>query len=248
MSKNEAGSQNKEFGDMEMKKLIKDKEYIVEPNEVNYSTIPQIVKLNDQVKASETTNKLEELINSTYFGPYQLMLSIILLIYSFSEGYCMLINSLVVPVLVKKWTLSEYTKSFMGGSIFLGFMFGSFVVGQISDHFGRKTSFIVGCCCSLISAILGIFISSSTGYALTNLFIGVGIGISVPSAMTLVTEITNSNLRARILGIVGFAYPTGGIAGCFLAKANETYNYQTNNWVIMHEYRCIAVCFYYINF
>jgi len=156
-------------------------------------------------------NKLEELLNSITFGVEQTKLLIILLIYSFSEGYCMLTNSLVVPILDKKWSLSEFEKSFMGGSIFLGFMIGSCLVGLISDQWGRKKAFIFGCCFSLVATIIGIFINSSTQYVLSNMTIGMGIGISVPSAMTLVGEISNCNIRARILGIVGLMYPTGGI-------------------------------------
>jgi len=186
-------------------------------------------------------NKLEELINSTSFGFQQGKMLLILFSYAFAEGFSMLSNSLVVPILEKKWNIGTFEKGFMGGSIFLGFMTGSLVVGQISDNFGRKLSFILGCLISLIGGLFGMFIKSGVEYIFTNTLIGIGIGISVPSGITLASEISNPFIRARMIGLMWVFFPTGEIVGCLVAKNYQTYDYLSQNWLTLHLTRCIGV-------
>jgi fucose permease len=258
MSTNEAKTENEDqenkqlLGNQQKEDLEQQKNKDNENNRSNTSimdglnnTFTQI--FNNEKKEEQVENRLEEILNSTSFGFQQFKVLFILFIYAFAEGFSMLANSLVVPILEKKWNIGQVEKGFMGGSIFLGFMTGAVIVGQISDHYGRKKAFVIGCCISLLGSIGGVFIQSAVQYILTNIIIGIGIGISVPSAITLVSEISNPFIRARIIGLMWCMFPTGEIVGCVLAKNYQTYDYHSENWVVLHISRCIAVIILLIN-
>jgi len=131
----------------------------------------------------------------------------------------------------------------MAGSLFLGYAFGAIIVGMISDNFGRKFAFVLGNTFSLLLSVILCYVKGSYQFVTLIMLFGMSCGISFPSSTTLVSEISNCQVRANIIGICGVISPIGGIAGLYIAKLNNTYDYNTNNWVVLHEYRILVVKF-----
>ena len=166
---------------------------------------------------------------------------LLMAIYCSGEGYVMIATSLIMPIIDKTWKLTEFQKGFIGGSIFLGFMIGALCVGIVSDRKGRKVAFTVGCIFSMIGAVLGVFSSDWIIMSVTNAIVGVGIGISIPSCMSLISEVTNHYARSMIMSWVWIFFPVGEIVACYVAKYYQVYDYTKDHWRKLLFYRIISV-------
>ena len=199
----------------------------------------EIQKLQFEVENDE--NELDRIIEKIPFNFCHIKILILMAIYCSGEGFVMLSTSLILPVLDKAWKLTEFQKGFIGGSIFLGFMLGALCVGIVSDRKGRKVAFTLGCLFSLFGSLIGVFSTNWIFLSITNIIVGVGIGISIPSCMSLISEVTNHALRSMIMSWVWIFFPVGEIAGCYIAKYYQVYDYTQDHWRKLLVFRIISV-------
>ena len=195
----------------------------------------------DKKDVSLEINELDKLINKVPFNLCHVKILLLMAIYCSGEGYVMISTSLIMPVIDKSWNLTEFQKGFIGGSIFLGFMFGALSVGIVSDSKGRKIAFTLGCIFSIIGSILGVFSKNWINLSATNIIVGFGIGISIPSCMSLISEVTNDYSRSYMMSLVWIFFPVGEIVACYVAKYYQVYDYKQDHWRKLLMYRIIAV-------
>lgn len=187
-------------------------------------------------------NLLDNLIEKTGFNFEHFKLVMLLILYCGGEGFVMIGISLFVPVIGDAWKLSEFQKGFIGGSVFLGFTFGSITAGIISDRKGRKMAFILGNIVSLIGGLMGATINYSYEWIIiSNMLVGFGIGISIPSVFSLCSEITNHKIRSNIIGWIWGMFSIGEITGCLIAKTIEMHDYDNHHWKLLLVFRCSSV-------
>jgi fucose permease len=201
---------------------------------------------NTKLNVTIVENKFEEnivdfLLEKVGFNLEHFKIILLLILYITGEGFVMIGISLIVPVISNPWKLSELEKGFIGGSVFLGFTFGAISAGAISDNKGRKFAFIIGNFFSLIGGILGIFAMHPKNFIFSNFLIGIGIGISIPSILTLCSEVTNSKIRSIIIGSIWIFFAVGEILGCILALKYEMHFYENGNWRKLLFFRCLSV-------
>jgi len=203
-------------------------------------------QLQQQPEKPEVTeeNHLDKLIEKISFNICHVKILLLMAIYCCGEGYVMIATSLIMPVIDKSWKLTDYEKGFIGGSIFLGFMIGALCVGFVSDRKGRKMAFTVGCIFSIIGSVTGVFSSNWVFLSITNAILGVGIGISIPSCFSLISEVTNQYARSMIMNWVWLLFPVGEIIGCFVAKYYHVYDHTKDNWRKLLMFRIISVLYY----
>jgi MFS family permease len=189
---------------------------------------------------------VDNIIDEIEFTGYHVFLFILMNIYIGGEGFIMIGNSLLVPVLSQLWGLTEFEKGYLGGSIFIGFTIGAFFSGFISDTFGRRSAFICGLFISLLGTIIIIFEMNYFILGLSNILNGLGIGISIPSVFSLCSELTGGKVRNVVINISFMSFTAGEIIGCYIARSEEIYIPENNNWKSLLFLRAIGVLYYNI--
>lgn len=209
----------------------------------NKEKAPELEKQTSKENPEPEDNELDKLIEKIPFNIYHVKILLLMAIYCCGEGYTMICTSLIMPILEKSWKLTEFQKGFIGGSIFLGFMIGALCVGIVSDTKGRKVAFMVGCISSIVGSVAAIIANDWIVMSITNIIVGIGIGISIPSCMSLISEVTNHSVRSMIMSWVWILFPVGEIIACYVAKFYHVYDYTKEHWRKLMMFRIVSVNF-----
>ena len=183
----------------------------------------------EKVKKSESY--VDSIINNAGITSYNLRVYLIIALFFLADGGEMIVISLLVSKLGHKWQLDHFEKGFIGAGVFIGFFFGALLSGKISDSKGRKPAFITGATIVCIFAILSSLSPSYYFLVLCRCCSGLGLGLSVPAATALATEITPTNLRAWVLSLIWLFFPVGEMLAVIIAE-NVLYQYE-NGWRVM---------------
>ena len=154
--------------------------------------------------------------------------------------YIMISTSLVLAELETKWLLTKYQKSLIGGSIFLGFIFGSLMSGLFASK-GRLFAFQIGIFLSSIGAYLSIYSSIPIHLIISNFIIGIGLGVSISNGFSIIPEISNSYLRSYIGTCIWILFPFGEIIACLVAQNYKIYITTTDNWRKLFLFRFFLI-------
>jgi len=80
---------------------------------------------------------------------------------------------------------------------FLGFFIGSFVIGPISDWYGRKTALLFACGFQFLSCLVTSFMPTYASYVVLRIFVAAGSLSSYIAYFTYVSEIADSKWRTE---------------------------------------------------
>ena len=92
-----------------------------------------------------------------------------------------------------------------------------FLIGAISDRYGRKRVLIVSLALFGLAGSSGFFLDSVTSIIFWRLWLGVGLAGLLPTVTTLLTEYYDGPTRARYMGYLSAAMGVGGLVlqtGC----------------------------------
>lgn len=149
---------------------------------------------------------------------YNKKIYIILLLFFLADGAEMVVLSLMTSKLGAEWDLSTSDKGILGSSVFVGFFLGSLVSGKLSDTKGRKPIFIYGALIVTVFAFLSAFAGSYSVFLVLRANCGFGIGLSIPAAFALTTEVTPRNYRSIVINGVWAFFPMGEVFVILLAR------------------------------
>jgi len=219
---------------------------MIDKNEVYYNLSPTRSRLSQSElntsRMLREDNFLDQILESSYIEWEHVKVIITLILYVTGEGFVMIGISLLIPVISTPWRMSDVEKGLTGGSVFFGFTFGALVAGLLSDKHGRRFAFRIGSLISTIGALFGYFFYDRIDYfILSNTIIGFGIGISIPSIISLVSEITNTSVRSYIIGWVWNFFVVGEVIGCLIAMKYQMYFYENFNWRKLLLFRSLMV-------
>lgn len=80
----------------------------------------------------------DDLLNDVGFGKYQLILYTIMASLALAEGAQVMVFTIMIPILENEWQVQEWENSLQASLIFVSFLVGSVVSGQIADRIGSK--------------------------------------------------------------------------------------------------------------
>jgi len=136
------------------------------------------------------------------------------------DGYDVFVPAYVIPYAMKSWRLLPSEAGLLVSSGLIGFMIGSLVNGALADRIGRKPVLVA----ALLAAALGnvanaLWADSFARFLAVRLLTGVGLGMILPIAVTLVNEISP---RSRVNVLVGWmmvGWSIGGVAAALAGLA-----------------------------
>ncbi len=180
--------------------------------------------LDDNKDNFSIYQKIIDKIGLSYFNS---KVYLILALFFLADGGEMVVLSLITTKLSNKWNLSSSEKGLLGSSVSIGTFFGALLCGSYSDVIGRKPVFIVGSVIVTFFAFFSALINDYFSFFICRGICGLGIGLSIPSAFSLATEIIPSKFRHIAITMIWFFFPFGEIFIICLSKLLLKYD---NGW------------------
>ena len=139
----------------------------------------------------------------------------------FSEGYDIGVMGAVLPGLMKDptWHLSPVLAGALASAALCGMFVGGFLVGALSDTYGRRRC-LLGCITLFSVSMLGAaFAGTPLLFALFRFASGIGIGGAIPVAAALTTEFAPAGRRNREFALMYSGYSLGIFAAAMASYA-----------------------------
>lgn len=187
-------------------------------------------------KNKEKFLSFDDLLNDIGFGKYQLKIYFIMACLALAEGGQIMVFTMMIPILEVQWGVQDWLNGLQASLIFVSFLIGSVVSGQISDRVGRKKPIIFS---SGMMFSLSLASASSPNIVvliLFRVFLGMFAGFFAPLGATMLAELTPPLLRGRYMSLIQLFLSFGMIFGICMGLAILS-DLTTGNWRLL-----IAVC------
>lgn len=141
------------------------------------------------------------------------------------DGYDVFVPAYVIPFAMREWRLLPSEAGLLVSSGLVGFMIGALLNGMFADRMGRKPVLAA----ALLLAAFGnlanaIWVDSYVRFLAVRLVTGIGLGVLLPLAVTLLSELAPRRIANVLLGWVMAGWSIGGVAaavaGLALAPSN----------------------------
>lgn len=190
----------------------------------------------DQTKKKSGLLSFDDVINDIGFGKYQLKVYFIMAFLALAEGGQIIVFTLMIPLLEAQWGVQEWENGLQASLIFVSFLVGSVISGQVSDRLGRRRPIIFS---SGMMFLLSLGSASSPNLVvliLFRVFLGMFAGFFAPLGATMLAELTPPLLRGRYMSLIQLFLSFGMIFGICMGLAVLT-DLTRGNWRLL-----IAVC------
>lgn len=123
----------------------------------------------------------------------------------FFEGFVVFMGGVSLPLIAAQFHIGATEKGLITSATLAGILVGSFLLGGMSDHFGRKRMFIAEMIIFLAFLVLLICCTSYTMLVVCLFGLGMALGCDYPTAHMILSENLPSQSRGRmVLGAFAF--------------------------------------------
>ncbi|HXS26633.1 MAG TPA: MFS transporter [Steroidobacteraceae bacterium] len=154
------------------------------------------------------------------FGRPHLVAVVLLAIATLFDGYDVFVPAYVIPYAIRAWRLVPSEAGLLVSSGLIGFMIGALLNGAFADRIGRKPVLAA----ALLLAALGnlanaTWVDSYPRFLAVRIATGIGLGIILPLAVTLLNELAPSRIANVLLGWVMAGWSIGGVVAALAGIA-----------------------------
>jgi len=166
-----------------------------------------------------TLQQIREHIEKTPMCAWQWLVVGVGVLVNMLDGFDLLADSLVAPILTREWHLAHGILGLLLGASALGTAIGAFALSAIADLWGRRTAILINLV--LMSAgMLASATADSVQLLITMRFLtGMGVGAMAGCVGTLIFEYSAVRSRNLALGMVVIGYTVGVVIGGYVARA-----------------------------
>ncbi len=155
---------------------------------------------------------------------------IALILIFMADGAEMAIIAMTIDSIAIEFKLTSSAKSLLASIVFIGLLIGPLISSKISDKFGRKLIIVSGTIIVVVFGNLAAIFAVNYFWLITLRFLmGIGIGVIIPSAVSLISESVPVEARSFYLNNVWVAAPLGEIYVYFLCFFFDI-NKNAKNW------------------
>lgn len=133
----------------------------------------------------------------------------------FFEGFVVFMGGITVPLIAREFHLSAADKGLVASASLAGILFGTILLGGLSDYFGRKRMFIAEMIIFCMFLALLVMVSNFLSLLICLVGVGLALGCDYPTAHMIISESIPSSARGRLV-LGAFAFQAVG-ATCGLA-------------------------------
>ncbi|WP_327355599.1 MFS transporter [Streptomyces sp. NBC_01304] len=138
----------------------------------------------------------------------------------FIDGYDLLVMGAALLFLKPTFGLSTTEVGWLGAIAFIGTAVGLVVFGDLSDRFGRKVIFVINLVFFVVAAAASAFVTEVWQLMIARFFIGVAVGMDIPTSHAFLAEIAPKARRGRIAGsLPNMMWLSGAITSVLIALA-----------------------------
>ena len=118
----------------------------------------------------------------------------------FVDGYDLLVMSTALVFLTPAFALTPADKGVLGAASFVGAAIGALVFGDLTDRFGRRAIFVINLVLFVVFALASAFVTNVPELVVARLFIGIGVGMDIPTSSSFLAEVAPAERRGRFAG------------------------------------------------
>ncbi len=173
-------------------------------------------------------------------SPFLLKITLLSSMGIFMDGYVLSIYSIAILYmrdyfhLVSGTPFYVYYIAFMGSSLFIGMFFGSIILGNLSDKYGRKKIYEYDLIITMVFLIMSGISTNILEFIIFEILAGVGIGADYPISSSIQAEFSPKNKRGKFLVFNIFSWTIGGVVLLLVAIPVILYIPAAINWRILY--------------
>jgi putative MFS transporter len=123
----------------------------------------------------------------------------------FFEGFVVFMGGVTVPLIAREFHLAEAEVGFVTSASLAGILFGTVLLGGLSDYFGRKRMFIAEMIIFCMFLTLLILVGNFISLVICLFGLGLALGCDYPTAHMIISESIPSGSRGKlVLGAFAF--------------------------------------------
>src|ERR1700722_16928413 len=130
----------------------------------------------------------------------------------FFEGFVVFMTGVALPLIARQFEIGPAQNGLVTAASLCGILIGAVGLGSLSDHFGRKSMFVVEMI--IFTAFLGaaVFCTSFPSLVFCLFGLGLALGCDYPTAHMIISESIPSTSRGRLV-LGAFAFQAVGALG-----------------------------------
>ncbi|CAD8098915.1 unnamed protein product [Paramecium sonneborni] len=212
---------------------------ITSPRRMDNSEFKLIREYNSQVSIPEhQILSFDHLLDDINFGQFQYWIYCIMALMSISEGAQITIFTLMVPILKNEWHISDSLNSLQASFVFVGYLVGSMLSGQLADRVGRRKPFLISSFFTCLLSLGTIACQEIYSLLVVRALLGILVGLFAPCGVTMISEITPGHLRGRYMGLITLTFAIGQLFGLFVAEFTLI-SLDEGNWRLLTFWCCL---------
>lgn len=134
------------------------------------------------------------------------------------EGFDIQAMGFIAPSVAKDWEIALSGFGFVFSASIVGMLVGGPVAGLIGDRYGRKLGLVSGLFLAGISMVFCANANTIEGLMLCRFVTGVGLGVTTPNVVALVTEYSPARIRATVITVMVSGFTLGAVIGGFIVS------------------------------
>lgn len=157
-------------------------------------------------------------IDEIGFGKFHVIAATTFILFAMSDGMELVVTNVAWRDLPREeWNMDNSFRAFFVSLSFAGFLFGAFVGGFAGDIYGRRAILFTHGVIFIPASILSGLSQDKYSLMVLRFCVGVSMGLVLPTCVSLMTEFSPSQYRARsVVLIPGIAYCIGQAAVLFV--------------------------------
>ncbi|KUO78039.1 MAG: hypothetical protein APF81_15150 [Desulfosporosinus sp. BRH_c37] len=142
---------------------------------------------------------VNEWVDNLKFNRFHAILMILTGLSLFFDGFDSQIIAYIMPQLIKEWHLTPVVAGSIVSYGFVGLMIGAVGFGMLSDFIGRKKSLMIALSVFTLFSGAAYLAPNFNVFVTLRFFAGLGMGGTLPIAITLVSEFAPAKIRAKVV-------------------------------------------------
>jgi len=130
----------------------------------------------------------------------------------FFEGFVVFMTGVALPLIARQFEIGPAQNGLVAAASLCGILIGAVGLGSLSDHFGRRSMFIVEMVIFTVFLAAAVFCTNFPSLVVCLFGLGLALGCDYPTAHMIISENIPSTSRGRLV-LAAFAFQAVGALG-----------------------------------